>query len=125
MLKLKCATARPRKVITRFAVGASFALLAAGCGSGHASVPSAPTTTSTPGVFGPTPIPAISGPYAISGVVAESGRSIAGANVNAWVNQGNLGYSYTYVHGALRTDGDGRYRMTGLPTGVRIWFQAY
>jgi hypothetical protein len=81
-----------RNVITRLAVGASLALLAAGCGSG--SVPSAPTTASTPGVFGPTPIPVSSGPYAISGVVAESGRSIPGANVNAWVSQGNLGYSY-------------------------------
>ena len=125
MVKLQCATARPRKVITRLAVGASFALLGAGCGGGHASVPSAPTTTSTPGVFGPTPIPVVGGPYTISGAVAESGRSIAGASVNAWVNQGNLGYSYVYVHGALRTDGDGRYRMTGLPPGVRIWFQVY
>lgn len=125
MLKLKCATARPRKVITRLAVGASLALLAAGCGSGQASVPSAPTTTSTAGVFGPTPIPVISGPYTISGTVAESGRSIAGANVNAWVNQGNFGYSYVYVHGALGTDSDGRYRMTGLPAGVRVWFQVY
>src|SRR5881628_2436348 len=67
-------------------------------------VPSAPTTASTPGVFGPTPIPVISGPYAISGVVAESGRSIAGANVNAWVNQGTFGYSYRYVHGTLLTE---------------------
>jgi hypothetical protein len=38
--------------------------------------------------------PHIGGPYAISGVVAEGGRSIAGANVNAFVNQGNFGYSY-------------------------------
>jgi hypothetical protein len=107
-----------RNVITRLAVGASLALLAAGCGSGPASVPSAPTTASTPGVFG-SPLPVSSGPYGISGLVAESGRSIAGANVNAWVDQGNFGYSYMYVHGALLTDGSGRYRMTGLPAGVR------
>jgi hypothetical protein len=111
-------------VITRLAVGASLALLAAGCGSGPASVPSEPTKASTPGI-GPTPIPVNSGPYAISGVVAESGRSIAGANVNAWVNQGNFGYAYGYVHGALLTDGSGRYRMTGLPAGVRVWLQVY
>ena len=113
-----------RNVITRLAVGASLALLVAGCGSGPASVPSAPTTANTPGVFG-SPLPVSSGPYAISGLVAESGRSIAGANVNAWVDQGNFGYSYMYVHGALLTDGSGRYRMTGLPAGVRVWLQVY
>jgi len=111
--------------MTRLAVGASLALLATGCGSGPVSVPNAPTTTSTPGVFGPTPIPVISGPYTISGVAAESGRSIVGANVNAWVNQGNFGYAYVYVHGALVTDGGGRYRMTGLPAGVSVWLQVY
>src|SRR6185436_11912335 len=100
-----------RNVVTRLAVGASLAMLAAGCGSGPASVPSAPTKASTPGVPGPTPIPVDSGPYAMSGVVAESGRPIAGANVNAFVTQGNLGHSYVYVHGALLTDGSGRYRM--------------
>jgi len=101
------------------------ALLAAGCGNGPASAPSAPSTISTPGVFGPTPIPVIRGPYAISGVVAESGRSIAGANVNAFVNQGNFGYSYMYVHGALWTDSSGRFAMKSLPAGVRVWFQVY
>jgi hypothetical protein len=115
----------PRNVITRLAVGASLALLAAGCGSGPASAPIAPTKATTPGVSGPTPFPVNSGPYTISGVVAESGRPIAGANVNAFVNQGNLGYSYMYVHGALLTDGSGRYRMTGLPAGVRVRLQAY
>jgi hypothetical protein len=101
-----------RIAITRLAGGASLALLAAGCGSGSALVPSAPTTTNIPGVFG-SPIPVSNGPDAISGVVAESGRSIAGANVNAWVDQGNFGYSYMYAHGALLTDRDGRYQMTG------------
>jgi hypothetical protein len=111
-----------RNIITRFVGGASLALLAAGCSSGPASMPSAPTIAS--GV-GATPIPVSSGPYAISGVVAESGRSIAGANVNAWVSQGNFGYSYMYMHGALLTDGSGRYRMTGLPAGARVWLQVY
>jgi hypothetical protein len=114
-----------RNVITQLAVGASIALLAAGCGSGPALVPSAPTTANTPGVFGPTPIPVITGPYAISGVVAESGRPIAGANVSAWVNQGTFGYSYMWAHGALLTDGGGRYRMTGLPANVGVWLQVY
>ena len=36
-----------------------------------------------------------------------------------------MGYSYMYVHGALLTDGDGRYRMTGLPSGVGVWFESY
>jgi Carboxypeptidase regulatory-like domain len=114
-----------RNVITRLAAGASLALLAAGCGSGPASMPSAPTRVSYPGVFGPTPDPLISGPYTISGVVTESGRPIAGANVNAFVNQGNFGYSYMWAYGPLLTDGGGRYRMTGLPAGVRVWFQVY
>lgn len=113
-----------RNVITRLAVGISFALLA-GCGSGPTSAPSAPTTASTPGAIGPTLNPVISGPYTISGVVAESGRSIAGANVNAFVNQGTFGYSYMWAHGALLTDGGGRYRMMGLPAGVRVSFQVY
>jgi len=115
-----------RNVITRLAFGASLALLATGCGGGPASVPSAPTTVSTPGVFDESARNrVISGPYAISGVVAESGRSIAGANVNAWVNQGTFAYSYVYAHGALLTDGGGRYRMTGLPAGVGVWLQVY
>jgi hypothetical protein len=41
------------------------------------------------------------------------------------VNQGTMGYSYMYAHGALRTDGDGRYSMTGLPAGVSVWLQVY
>ena len=85
-----------RNLITRLAVGASLAL-AVGCGNGPASVPSAPTRVSYPGVFGPTPDPLISGPYTISGVVTEGGRPIAGANVNAFVNQGNFGYLYVGV----------------------------
>src|SRR2546428_6281738 len=88
--KTKNMSSITRNIITRLAIGASLALLAGGCGSGPALVPSAPTTASTPGVFGPTPIPVISGPYAISGVVAESGRSITVENATAWVDQGNL-----------------------------------
>jgi len=76
-------------------------------------------------VFGPTPNLVVSGPYTISGVVAESGRPIAGANINAFVNQGNFGYSYMYVHGALLTDSSGRFAMKSLPAGVRVWFQVY
>jgi hypothetical protein len=30
-----------------------------------------------------------------------------------------------WAHGALLTDGGGRYRMTGLPAGVRVRFQVY
>jgi hypothetical protein len=116
-----------RNVISRLAVVASSALLAAGCGSGPASVTSlsSPTSASATGALGSTPVPVSSGPYAISGAVTENGRSIAGANVNAFVDQGTLGYSYMYVHGALVTDGTGHYRMTGFPAGVRLWFQVY
>ena len=116
----------PIPVITRLAVGASLALLATGCGGGPASVPSAPTTVSTPGVFDESARNrVISGTYAISGVVAESGRPIAGAKVNAWVDQGTFAYAYGWAHGVLLTDGGGRYRMTGLPAGVGVWLQVY
>ena len=30
---------------------------------------------------------------------------------------------YMWAHGALLTDGGGRYQMGRLPAGVRVWFQ--
>jgi hypothetical protein len=53
-----------------------------------------------------------------------AGRS-RGQTSTPSVNQGTFGYSYMWAHGALLTDGGGRYRMTGLPAGVRVWFQVY
>ena len=114
-----------RNVITRLAVGVSLSLVAAGCGTSLASVPTAPTTVATPGGFGPAPNRVVSGPYTISGVVAESGQPIPGANVNAFVNQGTFGYSYMWANGAVLTDGGGRFAMKNLPPGVRVWFQVY
>ena len=60
------------------------------------------------------------------GLYCNGLRANAGATMTqAFVNQGNFGYSYMWAYGALLTDGSGRYRMTRLPTGVRVWFQVY
>ncbi len=104
-------------VSTRLVIGACVALIASGCGKGSSAVPSAPTTMAPP--------PSV-GSNTISGVVRnEGGGPIQGANVNAWVMTGSFNYSYMYAHGALLTDADGRYRMTGLPGGVQVWLQDY
>src|SRR5947209_8859328 len=110
------------QIIMRLAVATSFGLVAAGCGSGPTSIPSAPSTVA--GLL-PTNPPVSTGPYSISGVVTADGQPIARANVNAFVIQDNFGYSYMWAHGAVLTDAEGRYRMPGLPAGVQVWFQVY
>src|SRR5262245_21631574 len=106
-----------KRVIPRLVTGAVLSLLVSGCGSGTspAGAPSAPTAPTAP------PVP--TGAYAVSGVVAESGRPVADASVNAWVETVGEGYSYWYAHGPLHTDGSGGYRMTSLPGGARLWVQ--
>ena len=113
-----------QRVVQQFATGATLSLLIAGCGSSPPSAPGVPPPPTSTGSGGP-PGGFATGSYTISGVVAEYGRPVASANVNAWVDLGNSGYSYMYLHGALLTDPNGRYRMTGLPGGARLWFQTY
>src|SRR5262245_7763201 len=108
-------------VTTQLALGVSIALLLAGCGNGPTSVPSAPTAP--PVVMGGPTFPV--GPYVVSGAVTDAVGSIAGANVNAFVITPGIGYSYMYVHGPLRSDSAGHYRMTDLPEGAHLWFQVY
>jgi hypothetical protein len=114
-----------QRVTKQLAIAAMLSLLITGCGSSSPpTVPSAtppPTATATGGL----PPGIVTGSSTISGVVTESGRPIANANVNAWVQSGSGGYSYMYVHGPLLTDPSGRYRMTGLAIGAHLWFQTY
>jgi carboxypeptidase family protein len=109
------------RVTTQLALGVSIALLLAGCGNGPTSVPIA--LTAAPGVVGGPTFPV--GPYVVSGAVTDAVGPIAGANVNAWVITTGISYSYMYVHGPLRTDGAGHYRMTDLPSGANLRFQVY
>jgi hypothetical protein len=92
--------------------------LVAACNSSSSPSPTAPSLS---GSHGGTPL--ATGPYTISGVVADNGQPIANAAVNAWVKVGGAGYSYWGAHGALYTDASGRYRLAGLPGNAQVWVQ--
>jgi hypothetical protein len=92
------------------------ALIASACRS-EPGAPSAPSTPTTP-----TPSPN-SGSYVVSGTISDRTNPIAGANVSAWIGQGNGGYSYTWAYGALLTDSAGHYQLKALAAGVRVWLQ--
>src|SRR5262245_11342386 len=88
--------------LMRPAIRVCFALLVSGCGGGRSSNPSAPTRTPA----GPMPNAVT---HTITGVVAdESGRPVAGADVDACcVDQS----TYSRLHGAAAlTDESGHYR---------------
>ena len=96
-------------------VGAAVLWLVAGCS------PTAPSQSrSTGGPCCPPPPGYQPGPYTVSGLVTESGHPVAAANVNAWVVDGPLGYSYQYVHGGQpgQTDDGGHYRLPWAGTRV-------
>jgi hypothetical protein len=112
------------QVVARFAVAACGAALTIACGSGPLSPPTAPTQTLAQSISSGGPM-VLTGPYIVSGVVSEGNRPIGGANVSAWVDQGRSGYSYMWAHGALFSDAAGRYALTGLPAGVRVWLQTW
>ncbi len=107
--------------VTRLAVGATLLMLVVGgCDKSRTLLPSAPSVSTQP-----APPQFAAGPYSISGVVADNGHPITNANVNAWVELGSAGYSYTYAHGPLHTDASGGYRLTNLPGGARVWVKFY
>jgi len=120
---------RAKILMVRGVVGAAVAMLGAGCSGdapstkGTATV-SDPSTPVTPGPNRPpSPTP---GSYAITGLVQEAGRPIPGVNVNAWVEEdGGFGYSWWWAHGQLHADTAGRYSISGLPSGVHVWLQAF
>jgi hypothetical protein len=110
------------QVITRLAVGLC-AGLASACHDPVAP-PVAPTRTEAPTVVtGPPPV--VAGPYTVAGVVSEGDRAVDGANVSAWIDQGNSGYSYMWARGPLLTDAAGRYQLIGLPAQAKVWLQTW
>ena len=120
---------RAKTLMVRGVASAAVAMLGAGCGG------DTPSTTGTAVVSDPstpvTPVPnrppsPTPGSYAITGLVREAGRPIAGVNVNAWVAEdGGFGYSWWWAHGQLHADAAGRYSISGLPSGVHVWLQAF
>jgi hypothetical protein len=63
----------------------------------------------------------------VSGILSDgsNGQPIAGANVSAWVDQGNSGYSYMWAHGPLFTDAGGHYQLTALPASATVRMQVW
>ena len=94
----------------------SLSVLVVGCDNSSNPLPSAPSVSPHPQFA--------AGPYSISGVVADNGRPMTNAAVNAWVELGSLSsYSYSYAHGPLYTDASGGYRITSLPGGAQVWIK--
>ena len=120
---------RAKTLIVRGVVAAAVAMLGAGCSGDTPSttgtaVVSDPSTPLAPvPTQPPTPTP---GSYTITGLVQEGGRPMPGVNVNAWVDEPTgFGYSWWWAHGQLHADTAGRYSMSGLPSGVHVWLQAF
>jgi hypothetical protein len=89
-------------------------VLAIACG-GSKGTPTVPSQPSQP--------PPLTG--SLTGIVAENGQPIANVSVDAWIEIGFGGYSYSLKHDPVFTDASGGYRMTSLPGGVRVWIQLY
>ena len=79
------------------------------------------------------PIPPRGG-LTIRGIVTErlaggGVRPMPGANINAWVDAGRMGYSYWWANGRQQTDPSGRYELTRLPAAatviVDVWADGY
>jgi hypothetical protein len=86
-------------------------VLAIACG-GSKGTPTAPSQTPPPQ------------PGSLTGIVAENGQPIADVSVDAWIEAGYGGYSYSYIsQGPVHTDASGGYRMTRLPGGAQVWIQ--
>ena len=113
---------RANPSVAQLTVGVAVLMLVTSCSPTAPSQSRSTGSTSTPPPPGYQP-----GPYTVSGLVAESGRPVAAANVNAWVVDGSLGYSYQYVHGftPVQTDYGGHYQLTSLGANARIWLEAW
>jgi len=112
---------RANRPAARLIVGVAVLLLVTGCSP---TAPSQSRSTSTPSTTAPPGYQP--GQYTVSGLVTESGRPVAAANVNAWVSDGSFGYSWQYVHGfkpAVSDDG-GHYHLTSLGANARVWLEA-
>ena len=92
------------------------------------STPTAPTTSAP--AFQSFPAPQTpGGTRTIAGTVMDGSRSLAGANVSAWVETTGFGYSYMWAHGPTLTDLNGRFQLGSLPDGatvrVQLWKDGY
>ena len=120
-------------VPTRSSLWLLFLLLSAACGatdSGRALTPTAPGPAAELTSNIPTPTTVPRGGFTIRGVITEqtgSGavRPLVGANVNAWVDTGRLGYSYMWANGARFSADGGRFELTALPDSARVIVDAY
>ena len=54
-----------------------------------------------------------------------AGRPLVGANVNAWVKTGRMGYSYMWANGPRLSADAGRFELSGLPASARVIVDAY
>ena len=120
-------------VLTRSSPWLLLLLLSAACGatdSGQPLSPTAPGPASERTGNVPTPATVPRGGFTIRGVITEqtgSGavRPLVGANVNAWVDTGHLGYSYMWANGARFSADGGGFELTGLPDSARVIVDAY
>ena len=101
------------------------AVLSLGCGASPA-LPTTPTPIPTSSPFPPAPT---TGLQSVSGSITEmttqGPRPVSGASVNAWVQQGNFGYSYWWANGPRSSDASGRYELANLPDSSRITLQVW
>jgi hypothetical protein len=58
-------------------------------------------------------------------MTAQGPRVVGGVSVNAWVQQGNGGYSYWWANGPRSSDAGGRYELPNLPDGSRVTVQIW
>ena len=107
-------------ILQRLAPLCSLILFTAACSASDTS----PMTPTSPSAVAPAT-------FTIRGIVTErlvggGLRPMPGVNVNAWVDTGRFGYSYAWwANGGRRTDGAGRYELTGLPGSAVVIVDAW
>jgi hypothetical protein len=111
--------------LLRLAASLSLIVFTTGCSAVADSSPSA--VDNSPNKDAPSPP---RGNFTIRGIVTErlvagAVRPMPGVNVNAWVDAGTMGYSYMWANGGRRTDGAGRYELTGLPGAAIVIVDAW
>jgi hypothetical protein len=117
----------------------SLILFSVGCNASETNAltptsPSAVADSSPSGLDDPSPNKDAPTPprgnLTIRGIVTErlvggGVRPMPGVNVNAWVDAGIMGYSYMWANGGRRSDGTGRYELTGLPGSAIVIVDAW